>query len=359
MEKLSHRFLSEMRRRRRVIAVVKDCRRVSLAPLLAYAGIRLVLELAFRRRRIALVHFGDPLVAWCAPACAVFRVPSLITVHGLDVTFGNPLYRRLTDVSLHCADRLVCISAAAREACLQRGIPAERLVIIHPGVDPPRGASREAAREVLAGRFGLQLRDGSVLLTVGRLVRRKGVAWFVENVVPLLRESETPFLYLVVGSGPDRGQIRQATDRLGLGDRVRLMGQVSDEDLALFMAAADIFVMPNVRVPGDMEGFGLVALEAAACGLPVIASDVEGIREAITNGENGILMPAGDAPAFAREIVGLVRDSERRLRLGERAAAYTWARHSWSRMADEYERLYDEMAAAFRSAGFRSRDQEM
>ena len=346
MQKLSQRLLRELRRRCDVVPIVYDCPRSLLAPFLLWAAVRLLFELAVARRRVHVVHFGDPLLAILSPLCAARGVPTVVTVHGLDVTYRNWLYQRLLGASLRYVDRFACISTAAKQACIKRGIAPERCVVITPGVDPPQPPISAEPRRHLRERVGLELGASTVLLTVGRLVRRKGVGWFVEAVLPGLVRRDPSVRYLVVGDGPEFPTVRGKAAKLGLESHVFLTGRVDDDVLQLCFAAADIFVMPNVPVDADMEGFGLVALEAAAAGLPVVAADLEGIRDAITPGENGVLVPACDAEAFAKAVVSLAKDHDRRKAFGQRAAAYTLATHSWRGMADAYSTLYQAISGA-------------
>ena len=125
------------------------------------------------------------------------------------------------------------------------------------------------------------------------------MAWFAEKVMPRLEGS---YLYVVAGEGPERGTIQKIVDRCNLQGRVLLLGEVSDEDRKLLYNASDIFIMPNITVPGDVEGFGIVALEAGSCGLPVVASNIQGLRDAVINGKTGYLIQVGDVEGFLERI---------------------------------------------------------
>ncbi len=104
---------------------------------------------------------------------------------------------------------------------------------------------------------------------------------------------------MVAGEGSERGTIQEIVDRYNLQGCVLLLGEVSDEDRKLIYNASDIFIMPNITVPGDVEGFGIVALEAGSCGLPVVASNIQGLRDAVINGKTGYLVKEGDVEGFA------------------------------------------------------------
>ncbi len=144
-----------------------------------------------------------------------------------------------------------------------------------------------------------------MLLTIGRLVRRKGAQWFVANVVAGLPESVH---YVIAGDGADADAVRQRVAEGGLQARVHVLGSVDDEVREELMRGADIVVQPNIRVPGDMEGFGLVTIEAAMRGAPVVASDLEGIKDAVADGVTGLLVPPEDADQWIATLTRLLED---------------------------------------------------
>ena len=129
-------------------------------------------------------------------------------------------------------------------------------------------------------------------------------------------------VFWLAGDGPERPAIESAIERAGLQERVRCLGKIDEADLISLYGHGDLFVMPNVNVPGDMEGFGIVMLEAGACGLPVVAADLEGIRDVIHEGSNGWLCRSGDAQSFVKRIDGLLREPSVLDDARDRAADY-------------------------------------
>jgi glycosyltransferase involved in cell wall biosynthesis len=236
------------------------------------------------------------------------------------------------------------ISGATMAAMRDRAGTSPPAQVIPLGLNPLPPPSASATEE-FARLLGISP-TRPVLLTVGRLVERKGVAWFVGAVLPLLPDGA---IYAVVGEGPQRDAIAAAAAAGGVAHRVCMLGRVSDDLLGAAYARADIFVMPNIPVTGDMEGFGLVALEAAASGLPVVASDLEGITEALQNGRNGVLVPPGDGAAYARELTALLAmPSEERRVVGTSAAVCTQERYGWDRTARGYVRAMQLVVGAGR-----------
>jgi glycosyltransferase involved in cell wall biosynthesis len=111
------------------------------------------------------------------------------------------------------------------------------------------------------------------------------------------------------------------------------------------MGSCDVFVMPNIAVPGDIEGFGIVAIEASASGLPVVAARLEGIPDAVSDGDNGYLLPSEDASAFASVIERLVASAAERGERGERGRAYTRANNSWPSIIEKYRAVFQEITS--------------
>jgi phosphatidylinositol alpha-1,6-mannosyltransferase len=297
---------------------------------LPWAFLRTGLGLA--RGGVERVVCGDA-IAWAAVATAVrlFRGRSSVIVMGLDLTFPSRLYQRLVRWSLPHADRIVAISSATASAAVAVGADSARIVVLHPGVRVPLAVSDDRARKREELVRKLDLDPGClILLSLGRLVRRKGVAWFVEEVVPRLHAD---IVYLVAGDGPMRSEVEAATERGGSAGRVRVLGLVDDDERELLMSGCDVAVMPNIRVAGDMEGFGLVAVEAACRGAVVVAASIEGLADAVVDGVTGVLVEAEQADQFVVVIDEFAGDRTKLQRLGSEYQRNAVERYSVERMS--------------------------
>jgi phosphatidyl-myo-inositol dimannoside synthase len=258
---------------------------------------------------------------------------------GRDVTLPVQVYQRLVPHVFRSLDALFPISDATARECLTRGARPGQIEVIPCGVDIGRFAPpivRAEARRRLLEQFGVGDADPPprlLLCGVGRHVERKGFSWFVNDVMPRLPQHVH---FWLAGEGPCTPLIRRAVATRGLGQRVRLLGVVSEGELAALLRGADLFVMPNVPVPGDMEGFGVVMLEAGIAGLPVIAARLEGIEDVIREGENGNLVESGDARAFARRILYYDEEPGALEEASGRAAHFTAAEFGWSTVAERY-----------------------
>ncbi|MFJ7248609.1 glycosyltransferase family 4 protein [Kitasatospora sp. NPDC098652] len=202
---------------------------------------------------------------------------------------------------------------------------AARMVQLPPGVDETTFHPGSGGAEV---RRRLGLADRPVVVCVSRLVPRKGQDTLIEAMPLILRDVPDAVL-LIVGGGPYRAELEKLADATGVRDSVRFTGSVPWAELPAHYGAGDVFAMPcRTRRGGlDVEGLGIVYLEASATGLPVVAGDSGGAPDAVLEGETGYVVPGGSAEASAERIVRLLRDEELRRRMGE--AGRRWVERSW------------------------------
>ncbi|MCW2541604.1 MAG: Phosphatidylinositol alpha,6-mannosyltransferase [Frankiales bacterium] len=259
------------------------------------------------RRRAEVVLTGDALMyALAAPLLRLFRIRHATMIMGLDVTYENAVYRAIVHPALRRAEQVISISEATAERARQFGVPADRITVLRLGVKAPPTSTGEnlIARTKLHDMVGLPETE-LLLLTLGRLVPRKGAAWFVEFVLPRLPGNAH---YVLAGDGSEAKRIAEVARSAGVRDRVHLLGRVDDDQREIVMRGADIFIQPNVAVPGDMEGFGLVTIEAAMRHTLVVAADLEGIKDAVVDGETGLLLPSGGAEHWVARLTTLLAD---------------------------------------------------
>ena len=254
-------------------------------------------------------------------------------VNGLDATTPTWPYPLLVRRTFHALDLVMPISRATGEACIARGLDRNKSKVVSLGIRSDRFALRADRAEARRHLAVPQTDPRLILCSVGRLVPRKGVEWFVSQVMPLLPDD---VVYLVAGEGPDRARIEAAIAANNLRSRVSLAGSISDAELENLYYGSDLFVMPNVPVANDMEGFGLVMLEAGLCGLPTIASRLEGITDVISEGQNGHLVPSLDADAFRSVILRYYADPSLLADASSRAREFTLSRFGWSGVVDQY-----------------------
>ena len=261
-------------------------------------------------------------------------------VHGQDVTIPFGPYQRFVPHVFNSIDAILPVSRATGEQCLERGLPPSKMHVVPNGVKLERFAPLkdrvEMRKELLTklDHVSATLPDNALLLcSVGRQVKRKGFTWFIEHVLPHLPDDVH---YWLAGDGPETELIRQTALQSGVSNRVRLLGRISDEELALLYRGADLFMMPNIPVPGTMEGFGVVLLESGLNGMPAIAARLEGIQDVIKENENGHFVESGDARGFIETILNYYQDRDSLRKLSHKAATFTRDTFSWNAVARSY-----------------------
>ncbi|MGI9271543.1 MAG: glycosyltransferase family 4 protein [Woeseiaceae bacterium] len=272
------------------------------------------------------------------------RAKSILLVHGLDIVADSRLYQWLFVPLLKRADVIVCNSKNTAALAQSAGVDVSRIVTINPGVDVEDAA---VAHEEAKRSLGLE--DKTILLSVGRLIPRKGLAEFIERSFADLVKTNPDMVLLIAGSEPSSALNRPDTSVLAriktaiaahkLEHHVQLLGHVAGDGIAPLYAAADAFVFPLVETRGDVEGFGMVAIEAAAQGAPTVAFDCGGVSDAVANGTSGYLVAAENYAEFSSAIVRAVS--------GElRGSAREFANQfSWENYAAKTEACLQEMLA--------------
>ncbi len=311
---------------------VRECGNGRLASFLLSACVQALLVAI--RSSPAWVVAGSGLtapLAWLA--ARVSRARAAIYVHGLDIVVQHPLYRALWLPFVRRMD--VCIANSSNTARLARevGVPEQRIAVIHPGTALPE--VMPSADVVADFRQKHALEGRRVLLSVGRMTARKGLREFVLRSLPTILRVHPNALLMVVGDeAPDAlaGSAQGAWSRLlaeagaaGLAGALTHLGPVDDEQLAVAYACSDVHVFPVRELPGDVEGFGMVAIEAAAHGLPTVAFAVGGVPDAVADRVTGHLVNAGDYDAFASHVIKILNgDRGRADVLVAHARAFTW-----------------------------------
>lgn len=301
------------------------------------------------RSRYRILFAGSGVTAPLVVLLArLFGSRSVIYLHGLDVIAENWLYQHAFVPLFRRADRVVVNSRNTARLAKEKGVPPERIRIINPGVELPRGLPDSTG---FIERHGLSGRR--LLLSVGRIIPRKGLAEFVTHALPAV-VSRVPGCRLVVIGG-EAGQalkksgggvdaVRLAAEQAGMREHVVLLGYTDDGELAAAYAAADLLVFPLRPTAGDVEGFGMVAVEAAAHGLPTVAFDVGGVADAIDHGVSGVLVEPLDYRNLAQKIVEMLkapRDEIARQNCVDHAA-----RFSWPAFGTALRRVFDEVLDA-------------
>jgi len=324
-----------------------------------WVAIRLVMD-----RDIDVVHGNDGLMAVFLTPFLLTRKRIFATIHGVDVVNNSPIYQWWVRTFLRRFTGLVAVSKQTADECIARGIAPEKVIFVPNAYGTSAAAPVDAgAVDRLERKYDVRLAGRVVISSVGRAVPRKGFSWFAAQVLPHLRDDAVyvvvspkerlaPFYQVLrrvvpgrifrslapmIGMATDYAALASLAGSAALKGRIHIIAGLSDEELAQLYACSTLFVMPNLKVAGDFEGFGLVAQEAVASGALCLAADVDGIPSAIHDGETGFLLPSGDAPAWIGTIRDLCRD---RRALDTKAKLFQAnlrsANYGWMEMATRY-----------------------
>ncbi|HEX9801053.1 MAG TPA: glycosyltransferase family 4 protein [Thermoanaerobaculia bacterium] len=256
--------------------------------------------------------------------------PHAVLVFGTDVTYPSRLYQRWLGWVLPGVPRLLAISEAVEAELTTRGLARSAHVTrLTPGVDPsivglPRDESIATPAE-------------PILLFVGRIVERKGLEPFIEHCLPRIVSRHAVRLWIVGDEPHDSlahraGALADLRAKLAgspLEPRIRFFGLASDSVLRAIYRVSHVLVLPAIRVPGDVEGFGIVFLEAALFGVPAVSTRIGGIPDAVVDRETGILVEPGDWDGFADAVVELLENEELHRALGRRARERALSEYDW------------------------------
>ncbi len=306
--------------------------------------------LLWRNREIKIILGGSALVTPLVLALArIFRRKAVVNVHGLDLIYSSVFYQALFVRWLKKLDRVVANSHYTASLVMEKKVNRESVSVIPPSVDWHAFVSLRA--DGVKKELGLE--GQRVILSVGRLTRRKGVKEFLENCLPSILKEVPDTCYLVVGENPKDALIHQKDDVMGelkglmksmeLENHVRLLGGMTDGDLAKVYKVSDLVVLPALWMQEDAEGFGIVMIEGAAAGQPCVATRVGGIPDAVEDKKSGILVNPGDYPSMTRAVVSLLCDHETRRAMGEFAQRRAQEQFSIESISSQYRQLFHSL----------------
>lgn len=274
-------------------------------------------------------------------ASRIARAPYLTTCHGF-------FKKRLRGVFDTWGEKVIAISTSVKNHLENDlGVSPDRIRTVYSGIDLRRFSRTYSTEDISRIKKSFGLKDGYIIGTIGRLSSVKGHEFLVRAMVEVLKEDKTAEC-LIVGDGDEKRALKSLVKSLGLDRNIHFIG--SDLDTGKFLSVMDIFVFPSVK-----EGLGISLLEAMASGKACIASEIGGIRDIITDGFNGILVPVGDYNAISKAILRAIKDKELRKRLAGNAKDLICERFSIDKMSGNVINVYKEVL----NAGGRDRGQHL
>jgi phosphatidylinositol alpha-1,6-mannosyltransferase len=317
---------------------------LNISGLLAYRRSVRRLTRLVRDERIGMVHCGRCLPeglmgAWVKRATGV---PFLCYVHGEEMNYATSSRELgwLTRRVLGAAEFVIANSHnTARILREEWGLADSKIRVLHPGVDTswfvpsPRDS---------AIREGLNWGTRPVVLTVGRLQQRKGHDQMI-RALQTIRRVIPDILYAIVGDGEERRSLEELVVCEGLGDHVQFLGELDDQGMLRCYQQCDLFVLPNRQVGRDIEGFGIVLLEAQSCGKPVVAGASGGTAETMSIPETGMVVPCDHPVELAALVTEILLDRDRLDWMGEAARRWMVERFDWTALSQHAEQIFGDM----------------
>jgi phosphatidylinositol alpha-1,6-mannosyltransferase len=319
-----------------------DLKRV---PWLRPESLLMYAQFFFKSLWLALTHRFDAIHAFRAlpeglVAWAVARLtfhPVVIYAHGEELTtWGKGGKYKAMRFALRHANRVIANSEFTREELIKMDVNPAHITLIYPGVDIVRfrpGLPCDDLRQSIGVTGDVQL-----ILSVGRLSRRKGFDQVIKSLPALLRAG-LDVQYVLIGIGEDQAYLLNLAHENGVTERVHLLGHVSTDDLPRWYNTCDVFAMPNREINGDTEGFGMVFIEAAACGKPTIAGQAGGTGAAVLDQVTGLRIPGDSFEHVTNALVCILAKPDIAQRLGHQGYIRAMSEFAWTQVANKTSRL--------------------
>lgn len=282
-------------------------------------------------------HFGSTHWLGGVLANKIFNIPYLILVHGNEF---NAYFHRFTKadqwaskIVLKSSSAIIVNSGTTKTIVEDHGYPSSRIHIVHPGTDPFY-FKPDVQEPIMIDKFGL--RDKTILLSASRLVAVKNH----ENVLKALPSviMELPnLIYLIAGKGQEEERLIKLTEDLELARYVKFVGYIEPKDMPLYYNLCDVFVMPSKPVDLYYETFGIVYIEANACGKPVIGGKTGGVEDAVIDGVTGLLVDPENVQEISQAIIRLLTDKDYARKLGGNGRRRVEAELSWNIVGKQIE----------------------
>ncbi|MCE7067003.1 glycosyltransferase family 4 protein [Dyadobacter sp. CY326] len=367
MEKQSFELITGMEHFCKVHRIVYDGKGSILS---FFLGLRKrILQTCKDHPGITVIHFNDALLAtMCLWHTGYEHLKRTVTLHGLDVVFPSEIYRKRIFPKFNKLDLFIAVSRATADQAVALGIDSAKVTVIKNGVDYEHANSVSTEIPKVLAKYGIPA-DRRLLVAVGRPVRRKGFSWFIREVVPKLDPrffvlligpfDDKPGFFerllalvpnklrgqvmLFLGFGSDAAAIRSLLNNPIFGRSAKHLGRLPAADKQALLEGSDAFIMPNIHVDGDMEGFGLVCLEAVTAGALVYAANIDGIPDAIQDGKNGFLLPSQNAEIWAKELNKLLLPNQNLHERKRDFLEFTISHYGWDKMVKAYYNAFMDL----------------
>ncbi len=322
-------------------------RMLLLSPFLFFFGFIKTLSVARSiKADILHAHWILPNGFIGALVSRILGIPLVITLHGSDVFTAekNPLFSLMARIAGRCALWMTTPSPDHFKRLRRIGVRTDRLEMVPNGTDPVEFQPDPKTRAEIRKSLGIQ--DDSILVfALGRMVYVKGFDVLLRAYARVIQQNNTIHL-VIAGEGAQKEEWMTLAQNLGLKDRVVWPGALDRSQVAQFLSASDIFVVPSVQHPsGAVDGLPVVIPEAMSSALPIIGSDVGGIPVVVQDGISGIIVPQRDETSLAEAILKLAHDSALRQSLGEKGRCFVLEKLTWKNLAEHFEDIFCSLSS--------------
>ncbi len=284
---------------------------------------------------IAIGRWCEQTHFWCR-ACQNLGMPYIMFAYGWELVENLPeLYGKRRRKDFCSAQKIISISSATTKELISLGVDKSRIILVPPGVEPKKllPLSEVKLQQILED---LALGDERYILAVGRLVKRKGFDLAIRAFANVAKDF--PDISLVIaGDGPEVENLKSIADEVNLGSRIRLLGEVTEEQKSALFQNCEFFIMPNRPILGDMEGFGIVFLEAGIFGKAVIGGDNGGVPDAVVHRQTGLLVDTSrDEKPLSEAMVLLLTERSLSKQMGENGRLRAVSSFDWQQIATNF-----------------------
>ncbi len=270
----------------------------------------------------------------------ILKLPYIVSCHGNDILQAGKVRRRkkMAQKVLSGA-KLVTVNSRYTGRLVEKlEIEDGKIKVVYPGVDSRSKIQDLRIKDDLIKNY--KLNGKKVVLSVGRLVERKGFDKVIE-AMPQVAAKVPEVVYLIAGSGPDEERLKELSVKAS--GHIRFLGRISEEEKWELLGLCDVFIMPARENDEDVEGFGIVYLEAGLAGKPVLAGKVGGAKEAVVDRQTGLLVNSENLDEISRAIIELLNDQELADKLGRAGQQRAMEEFSWEKVGGEFREIIDEI----------------
>ena len=321
-----------------------ECRLKPLPVFIFSALIKTLVHVSKYRPAICMAGSGvtAPVVVIIS---RLFKLKSVIYVHGLDLIYPNWIYQKMFVPFIRMADRVIANSENTSNLAVNKGVQVQRIRVLNPGTSIPTYINEQTGGYRIDHILG-DLSKDKIILSFGRLVPRKGIREFLQYAFPSVRDQHPDVLFVIAGPSDQKyADIQKKLEDLivqnNWQENVLLAGKLDDEDLSKLLGITKVFVFPIIDIPGDVEGFGMVAIEAASYGVPTVAFRVGGVTDAISHGKSGYLIDPSDYNAMSESINKILANQLNNI---SKETCRNYAKEfSWEKYGEHLKNILDEI----------------